>query len=53
MVLWYYWQPLEVAAYLTNHVRRVSVNNAVSDVVLVVSGVPQGSILGLVSGICE
>ena len=32
-------------AYLTNRVQRVSVNNAVSDVVPVVSGVPQGSIL--------
>ena len=33
-------------AYLTNRVQQVSVNNAVSDVLPVVSGVPQGSILG-------
>ena len=33
-------------AYHTNRVQQVSVNNAVSDVLPVVSGVPQGSILG-------
>ena len=33
-------------AYLTNRVQCVSVNNSVSDVLPVVSGVPQGSILG-------
>ena len=38
------WQPLEVASSLSY--QRVSVNNAVSDILPVVSGVPQGSILG-------
>ena len=33
-------------AYLSNRVQQVSVNNTVSDVLPVVSGVPQGSILG-------
>ena len=39
--LWKWFQ-----AYLTNRVQCVSVNNAVSDALPVVSGVPQGSILG-------
>ena len=33
-------------AYLTNRVQKVSINNSLSDTLPVVSGVPQGSILG-------
>ena len=32
--------------YLTNHIQRVSVNNYLSTPLPVISGVPQGSILG-------
>ena len=32
--------------YLTNRYQRVSINNCYSDLLPVVSGVPQGSILG-------
>ena len=33
--------------YLTNRLQKVSINNSLSDTLPVISGVPQGSILGL------
>lgn len=37
-----------IIAYLDNHTQYVNANNSFSDILPVTSGIPQGSVLGLV-----